>query len=36
MASDRDALLAVIAASPEVDTPRFIYAYWLEEYGEGA
>jgi uncharacterized protein (TIGR02996 family) len=32
--SDRDALLNAIAARPEEDTPRFMYADWLEENGE--
>lgn len=32
--SDRDALLHAIAARPEEDTPRLMYADWLEENGE--
>jgi uncharacterized protein (TIGR02996 family) len=34
MTSDRDALLAAICANPEEDTPRLVYADWLEENGE--
>ena len=32
--SDRDALLAAILAEPDEDTPRLVYADWLEENGE--
>lgn len=32
--TERDALLAAILSSPEDDTPRMIYADWLEERGE--
>lgn len=31
--SDRDALLAAILANPDDDTPRLVYADWLDEYG---
>lgn len=31
----RDALLRAIAAAPEDDTPRLVFADWLDEYGEG-
>lgn len=32
--SDRSALLAAIAGQPDEDTPRLVYADWLEEFGE--
>ena len=32
--SDHDALLHAIAEHPEEDTPRLMYADWLEEYGD--
>jgi uncharacterized protein (TIGR02996 family) len=32
--SDRDALLAAICAQPDEDTPRLVFADYLEEYGE--
>src|SRR5437764_7748083 len=32
--TDRDALLAAIAANPDDDTPRLVFADWLEENGE--
>ncbi|MBP3958853.1 TIGR02996 domain-containing protein [Gemmata sp. G18] len=32
--NDRDALLAAILAQPDEDTPRLIYADWLDENGE--
>ncbi len=32
--SDRHAFLAAIAADPESDTPRLVFADWLEERGE--
>ena len=32
--SDEDALLAAIAAHPEEDTPRLMYADWLDENGQ--
>jgi uncharacterized protein (TIGR02996 family) len=32
--SDEDALLAAIAAHPEEDTPRLMYADWLDEHGQ--
>lgn len=32
--SDRDALLAAIRARPDEDTPRLMFADYLEEYGE--
>lgn len=32
--SDEDALLAAIAAHPEEDTPRLVYADWLDEHGQ--
>ncbi len=32
--SDEDALLAAIAEYPAEDTPRLMYADWLEEHGE--
>jgi uncharacterized protein (TIGR02996 family) len=31
--SDEDALLAAIAAHPDEDTPRLMYADWLDEHG---
>ena len=34
--SDRDALLAAILANPAEDTPRLVYADWLQENGEPA
>lgn len=34
MASNRTAILQDIAAHPEEDTPRLIYADWLEEHGD--
>ena len=30
---DRDALLAAILAAPDDDTPRLVYADWLDEHG---
>ena len=33
--SDRDALLAAILAEPDEDTPRLVYADWLDENGQG-
>lgn len=32
--SDREALLATIRARPEEDTPRLVFADWLDEHGE--
>src|SRR3954452_1713404 len=32
--SDEDALLSAIAAHPEEDTPRLMYADWLDEHGK--
>jgi uncharacterized protein (TIGR02996 family) len=32
--SDEDALLAAIAAHPAEDTPRLVYADWLDEHGQ--
>jgi uncharacterized protein (TIGR02996 family) len=32
--SDRDALIAAILANPDEDTPRLMYADWLDEHGE--
>src|SRR6266545_3163408 len=32
--SNRDALLAAILAEPEDDTPRLVYADWLDEHDE--
>ena len=32
--SDEDALLAAIAAHPDEDTPRLMYADWLDEHGQ--
>jgi uncharacterized protein (TIGR02996 family) len=32
--SDEDALLNAIAAHPEEDTPRLMYADWLDEHGQ--
>src|SRR5690242_17712150 len=32
--SDRAALLAAICANPDEDTPRLVYADWLEENGQ--
>jgi uncharacterized protein (TIGR02996 family) len=34
MLSDREALLRAICASPEEDTPRLMFADWLDEHGE--
>lgn len=33
--SDRDALIAAIRAHPDEDTPRLVYADWLDEFGAG-
>ncbi len=33
MSSERDALLAAICANPEDDTPRLVFADWLQENG---
>jgi uncharacterized protein (TIGR02996 family) len=30
----RDGLLAAICAHPDEDTPRLVYADWLDEYGD--
>lgn len=35
MISDGPALLDAILADPEEDTPRLVYADWLEEHGQG-
>jgi uncharacterized protein (TIGR02996 family) len=35
MTSDRDALLAAIRANPDEDTPRLMFADFLDESGEG-
>ena len=32
--SEEEALLAAIAAHPEEDTPRLVYADWLDEHGQ--
>ncbi|HEV3384748.1 MAG TPA: TIGR02996 domain-containing protein, partial [Gemmata sp.] len=32
--SDRDALHAAICANPDDDTPRLVFADWLDEHGE--
>jgi uncharacterized protein (TIGR02996 family) len=32
--SDEDALLAAICADPDEDTPRLVYADWLDEYAD--
>jgi uncharacterized protein (TIGR02996 family) len=32
--SDPDALLSAITANPDEDTPRLVYADWLDEHGE--
>jgi uncharacterized protein (TIGR02996 family) len=32
--TDRDALLAAITANPDEDTPRLVYADWLQEHDE--
>jgi uncharacterized protein (TIGR02996 family) len=32
--TDRDSLLAAIREHPEEDTPRLVYADWLDEHGE--
>lgn len=32
--TDRDALLAAIIAEPDEDTPRLMFADWLQENGE--
>jgi uncharacterized protein (TIGR02996 family) len=34
--SDEEALLAAIAAHPEEDTPRLVFADWLDEHGRHA
>ncbi|AMV23085.1 Leucine Rich repeats (2 copies) [Gemmata sp. SH-PL17] len=36
MSSDRDALLAAIRANSEDDTPRLVFADWLDENGDAA
>jgi uncharacterized protein (TIGR02996 family) len=33
--SEREALLAAIRQFPEEDTPRLVFADWLDEHGEG-
>src|SRR6516225_6153600 len=33
MPTDRDALLAAICAAPDEDTPRLVFADWLDENG---
>src|SRR5262249_31364018 len=33
--AERDALLDAVFAHPDDDTPRLIYADWLDEHGEG-
>jgi uncharacterized protein (TIGR02996 family) len=33
-AGERDALLAAVFAAPAEDTPRLVYADWLDEHGE--
>jgi uncharacterized protein (TIGR02996 family) len=32
--SDEPALLAAVCANPDEDTPRLVYADWLDEYGQ--
>src|SRR5580704_8605623 len=32
--SDRDALHAAVCANPDDDTPRLVFADWLDEHGE--
>jgi uncharacterized protein (TIGR02996 family) len=34
--TDRDALIAAIAAAPADDLPRLVYADWLDENGDPA
>src|SRR5437660_1230129 len=34
--TDEAALLAAISADPDDDTPRLVYADWLEEHGDEA
>jgi uncharacterized protein (TIGR02996 family) len=34
VSSERDALMATIIADPADDTPRLVYADWLEEHGQ--
>src|SRR4051812_48307025 len=34
MFDEREALVAAIAANPDDDTPRLIFADWLQEHGE--
>jgi uncharacterized protein (TIGR02996 family) len=34
--TDRDALIAAIAADPADDLPRLVFADWLEEHGDPA
>lgn len=34
MSADRDALLRAICAAPDDDTPRLVFADWLDEHGE--
>ena len=36
MLSDRDALFAAIRANPDEDTPRLMFADWLDEHGDDA
>ncbi len=33
---ERDALLAAILATPDIDTPRLAFADWLQEHGDDA
>jgi uncharacterized protein (TIGR02996 family) len=33
--NEQDALLEAISATPDDDTPRLVYADWLDEHGEG-
>ena len=34
--SDRDALLTAILANPDEDTPRLVFADWLDEHGDAS
>ena len=35
MTDEREALVAAVAAEPDDDTPRLVFADWLQEHGEG-
>ena len=33
--NERDALLRAVCENPDDDTPRLVFADWLQEHGEG-